>query len=305
MRSSLGLVRGVLMIALLSTAGGPLASAADKAPRKATARPAAATTASKPVAAVDARAAESLMQQKFLLPQALPGEHPLMPALRWARPVLQQIESIDSYSCKLVKRERMGGQMGDYQYLDLKVRHQPFSVYVGFLSPHKGQESIYVEGRNDGLLWAHPPEAQQRLVGTVSLDPTGPRAMKGNRYPITEVGILNLVRRLIEVGEHDTQYGECEVQQFAGAKVNGRVCSVLQFTHPTRRKEFSYHRARIFIDDQLTVPIRYEAYDWPQTAGGEPVLKEEYTYLDMRLNAGLGDLDFDIKNPSYRFSTAQ
>lgn len=287
-----------MLAAMTSFVGVPLLAADGAAPTKPSTKTTVATTASKPVA--DSRATATIVQEKFLLPQALPGEHPLMPALRWARPVLGHVEKIDSYECKLVKRERMGDQMGEYQYLDLKVRHQPFSVYVGFLSPHKGQESIYIEGQNDGLLWAHPPEGE-RLIGTVSLDPTGPRAMKGNRYPITEVGILNLVRKLIQVGESDTQYGESEVKQFAGAKVNGRVCSVMQFTHPVRRKEFVYHQARIYIDDQLSVPIRYEAYDWPAKKGGEPVLKEEYTYLDLRLNTGLSDRDFDINNPKYGF----
>ena len=28
---------------------------------------------------------------------------------------------------------------------------------------------------------------------------------------------------------------------------------------------------------------------------------EEYTYLNMKLNVGLSDLDFDIKNSDYNF----
>ena len=74
-----------------------------------------------------------------------------------------------------------------------------------FLAPDnlKGQEVIYVEGANDGKLIGHAGSGLMALAGTKWLDPKGTLAMIGQRYPITELGIANLVRRLIEVGEHD------------------------------------------------------------------------------------------------------
>ena len=67
------------------------------------------------------------------------------------------------------------------------------------------------------------------------------------------------------------------------------------------RKNFLFNVARIFVNDTMNVPVRYEAYDWPRTAGGPPELIEEYTYLNMKLNVGLTDIDFDIHNPAYGF----
>ena len=125
--------------------------------------------------------------------------------------------------------------------------------------------------------------------------------MEGNRYPITQIGIANLTHRLIEVAEHDKNYGECEVQFRKGAKVNNRVCTVIEVTHPTPRRNFLFHKAVVYVDDEMNVPIRYEAYSWPRTPGGEPVLDEEYTYVNMKLNVGLTDYDFDIHNPAYRY----
>lgn len=234
---------------------------------------------------------------------AQPGEHPLMPALRWAKNGLKYLEAIDGYTATMAKRERINGALGDYQYMEIKVRHRPFSVYVKLLGPDevKGREAIYIEGQNNGNLVAHPTGVQKRLVGTISLKPTGMLAMQGNRYPITEIGVLNLTRRLIEVGEQDMQYGECEVKYFRGAKVNDRTCTCMQFIHPVPRREFRYHLARIYIDEELNLPIRYEAYNWPSTPEGEPTLTEEYTYLNLRLNPGLTDRDFDTKNPDYDY----
>lgn len=59
--------------------------------------------------------------------------------------------------------------------------------------------------------------------------------------------------------------------------------------------------SRIFVDDQLNLPIRYEAYDFPAAAGGPPELIEQYSYLDLKLNNGYTDADFDVENPKYGF----
>src|SRR5208282_5722573 len=232
-----------------------------------------------------------------------PNEHPLMPAMRWAREGLQGIEKIQDYTATLIKRERIGATLGEPQYIALKVRHKPFSVYLGFLAPAaiKGRECLYIEGVNSGKMWAHDNGIREKMFGTVSLDPNGNIAMQGQRYPLPQIGILNLTRRLIEVANEDVKYGECEVKYFKGAKINDRVCTCTQVVHPMPRKNFLFNVARIFVDDQLNIPVRYEAYDWPRTPGGTPELIEEYTYVNMKLNVGLTDADFDTHNPAYRF----
>jgi hypothetical protein len=87
----------------------------------------------------------------------------------------------------------------------------------------------------------------------------------------------------------------------AGAKVSGRDCTCIQVVHTQRRKEFIFNMARIFVDNQLNVPIRYEAYEWPKEPGGPPMLVEEYTYVNLKLNNGFTDQDFDPRNPNYQF----
>jgi hypothetical protein len=230
-------------------------------------------------------------------------EHPLEPVLRMARDGLTRVDrDIVDYTCTLVKRERIGGKLGDYEYMYTKVRHKPFSVYMYFLGPDavKGREVIFVAGQNNGKLIAHE-SGVRGLIGRVHLDPGSALAMKGQLYPITEVGIRTLTQRLIEVGEHDKQFGECEVQYFQGAKVQDRVCTCLQVVHPVPRREFRFHLARVYIDDELQLPIRYEAYEWPQQRDGRPVLQEEYTYTKLKVNVGLTDADFDPDNPNYKF----
>lgn len=244
-----------------------------------------------------------VMPVEHTAPQA--QEHPLAPAIRMARSSVAQIDAnVRDYSCTLVKRENIDGKVGDYEYIFTKVRHQPFSVYMYFLGPDniKGRECIYVSGNNENKLIAHEGGGRLRaILPTVKIDPHGMLAMRGQRYPITEVGFRNLTVRLIEVAEQDTKYGECDVKFFKGAKINGRVCTCLQVTHPVPRQNFRFHIARVFIDDELNLPIRYESYDWPQEQGGQPTLLEEYTYMNLKINNGFTDAHFDEQNKEYGF----
>jgi len=237
-----------------------------------------------------------------------PGQHPLEPALALAARGLANIKAnIQDYSCTVVKRERISGELKPHEYMFAKVRHEPFSVYLYFLAPDsvKGQEVIFVDGHNDGNMLAHAGSGVRAMVGTVSLKPQSMLAMQGNRYPITELGVENLAKRLVEVAEHDKQFGECEVNFYPEAKVNGRICTCVQVVHPVPRRNFRFHLARVYIDDELLIPIRYEAYDWPAEQGGQPVLMEEYTYMNVKVNNGFTDADFDPANTAYKFGASK
>ena len=245
-------------------------------------------------------------------PDPIPG-HPLDPALQLAQEGLQRIRrEIRDYTCVLVKRERIRDQLSDHQYIFTKIRQRhveqgqvvvPFSVYMYFLKPAeiKGREVIYVEGRNNGKICAHEGGRRGSLLPTVWLNPDSPLALQDSRYPITDVGIENLVLKLIERGQRERQFSDVEVNFKKNARVNDRVCTVLEIRHPQRRPEYEFYLAQIFIDDQLGVPIRYAAYGWPEGAQGESPVLEEYTYMQLKLNVGLTDDDFDVNNKNYNF----
>ncbi len=239
-------------------------------------------------------------------PNEANAAHPLDAALKVARDALERIQTdIDDYSCTLIKQERINGVLQPEEYMFAEIRNRkvkdgvlvtPLSAYLYFLKPGsvKGREVIYVEGQNNGKMVAHE-SGVLGIVPAIWLKPNGPIAMRGQLYPITEIGIETLVGRLIEKGERDRKRGECTVEFIKGAKINGRVCTVLQVKHPTRRPWFDFHIARIFMDDELKVPIRYAAYTWPDKPGGKPQLLEAYTYLNLKLNVQLTDADFNYK----------
>ncbi|WP_419194638.1 DUF1571 domain-containing protein [Novipirellula herctigrandis] len=240
--------------------------------------------------------------------------HPLDRALEMARDGLESCrKQIDDYTAILVKRERVGSSLGGHEFMFAKVRNrkvhngqivQPLSVYLNFLKPSsvKGREVIFVENQNDGNIIAHEGGFKGKFLPTVSIPPDGMLAMRGQRYPMTEIGVENLIVKLIERGEQakHTPGVKCEFRK--NAKIKGRTCTVLHVTQPIKTPQGAeFHQAEVFMDDVVNVPIRYVAYDWPQKPGGPLNVLEEYTYLDIKVNVGLTDADFNPHNDEYNF----
>ena len=231
------------------------------------------------------------------------SEHPLMPVIRWAERERPRVAAIKDYTATMMKQENIKGELQEAQVMEIKIRQEPFSVYLVVRWPKKvnGQEAIYVHGQNDNKAIVHGVGAE-KMLGTQRLDPTGFIMMRGNKYPITDIGILNLIDKLLEVGRHDAKYGECEVNYYdEDVAVDDRPCTLIEVVHPVPRKSFQFHIARIYVDKELNLPIRYESYDWPKKVGEDPILIEAYTYQNVKINVGLTDADFDHKNPAYNY----
>ena len=234
------------------------------------------------------------------------SEHPLTPVIHWAERERPRIVTIDDYTAIVQKQENIDGEVHGVQVMEIKIRHRPFSVYTKFRFPQdlNGQQAIYVQGKNDDRILGHGV-GFQRTLGTHSLDPAGFIAMRGQKYPITDIGLLNLVDKLVEVGYKDSRFGECTVKYIEGATLfkntSPRECTVIHVEHPVPRPYFTFHVARIYVDKELNLPIRYESYEWSRKAGETPKLLEVYEYRDLKLNVGLTDKDFDPANPEYGF----
>jgi hypothetical protein len=236
---------------------------------------------------------------------AAEAQHPARTAQDWAKLAVTRMEQdIRDYSATLVKRERLNGKLGEQQVVVLKVRNKPFSIYASFQQPSRGDEAIYIEGKNDGHMMAHTTGMRARFARTIMLRVNGPKAMEGQRRPISDIGILNLARWMLQDTEKDLQHADCEVRYLKGVKVGDRVCTCVEIIRPAARKDVAFHKTRFFVDNQLGVPIRFEAYDWPRKTGDEPELVEEYTYRNLKLNPGFTERDFDHRNPQYSFPSS-
>jgi hypothetical protein len=232
-------------------------------------------------------------------PIEVPEDHPLKPAVDLAEESLAAMEEVTDYTAVFSKREMLGSRLTT-QVMEMKFRHQPFSVYFKFRGPEAGREVIFVNGRNRGNLLVHETGVAA-LAGTITIAPTAPEVMKNTRHPITQAGIYNLVATVAQQWRTESRFGEVEVKTFPNAKLGDVPCIAVQTTHPQPRREFKFHMTRLYIERDRKLPVRVEQFGWPRNGGDKPPLIEEYTYSDVRTNVGLTDLDFDHRNQAYGF----
>jgi len=225
--------------------------------------------------------------------------HKLLAAIQMARTSLEQMATVKDYEATFHKREIVGRKLIT-QRIRLRLREKPFSVYLQFIAPHSGREVIFVEGKNGGNLLAHGT-GLEALIGTVKLPPNSRDALQESRYPVTMVGMSNMLETTIHQWESEIQYLDTEVKYFPNAKLGNVECTVIQTSHPKHHDGVPFHMTRLYFEKESNLPIRVEQYGFPTRSGGEPVLIEEYTYLNVKTNVHLTDTDFDTSNPAYDF----
>ncbi len=234
-------------------------------------------------------------------PTEIDPQHPLAPALEQAYKARAALAGVKDYTAVFSKQELIGNQLKRTS-MTLKFREEPFSVYMLFGKPYEGREVIYVAGANNNMLLAHDTGVRAVLGGTVPLAPDSDQAMEDNRYPVTMIGLRNMLDRIISQWEAEGKYGETSVRYFPNATLGKEVsCRVIESSHPQPRKQFRFQMTRLYIDKQSGIAIRAEQYGFPRNGEKTPPLVEEYTYMSVKTNVGLTSVDFDPKNASYAF----
>lgn len=213
--------------------------------------------------------------------------------LRLLAQARQVFQGVQDYSCVLIKRERIRGQLEPDEVIAMRVRNQPFSVFLHWQAPRSlaGQEACYVVGRNNNMLRVHST-GLAGVIGWVSLDPRDPRVLEHSRHSVTEAGIGNLLDRYAQRWEEERRLNVTQVT-VANYVYNQRPCRRVELIHPAGG-HFNFYRSLIYFDAENHLPIRVENYDWPRSRGGpDGELAEVYSYIDLRLNVRLGEETFN------------
>jgi hypothetical protein len=206
----------------------------------------------------------------------------------------QVYSRVDNYTATFLIQERVDEELRPEQRLALKFK-KPFRVYLRWLTgKNKGRQALYPAGADGRELWVRMP----LLVGsvTVSLDPQSSRARKGGRHPITDVGIGRLLELFSGNAYRSLQHSELTVEDGGQHVIFDRATQryTLYFP-PDPAKGYYCMTVLIDVDRQHRLPIYTEIFDW------DGQLIERYGYLDLRLNPGLTEEDFDPQNPAYGF----
>jgi len=225
--------------------------------------------------------------------------HPLLKAIGYATTSRDKARELGSYEAIFAKNEIVGRKMISHK-MNVKIRRKPFSVYMKFIKPEAGQQVVFTEGRNGGKMTVKPVGIKSWL-GSLELAPNSSTVMAENRHQITSMGMERTVDKLIKQWEAESKWGEIDVKYYRNAKVGDRRCKVIEAIHPAPRKQFKFHKSRLYIDEDNGLPIRVEQFGFPAKKGAKPPVVEQYTYSSIRKNLRLADIDFSTKNPKYGF----
>ncbi len=205
-----------------------------------------------------------------------------------------RVEHVKDYTAEFQKQELVKGKLLPQENIFLKFRN-PFSVYMKWLEgPHEGREVLYVRDKYKGKLIGH--EGGFFGFVTLSLDPKGKRAMKGNRHPITEAGLSKLIARVLRDVKKADMEGVLRISPLKASEVFGRKSHRVTILLPNDpRRGFSASQINLWVDEEHGLPIKSEFFDWNRNK------VESYGYKNLMLNVGLSEEDFSRDNKTYRF----
>ena len=206
------------------------------------------------------------------------------------------LKEIKDYTAVFSKTEMVKGKLIK-QEMQMKFRAKPFSVYFLYHGGSvDGRQAIYVDGRYDNKLIVKEANGIGSYVpGGVHLRLSDPRVVAENRYPVTHVGIHNLLETTIHDWEKESKVAgdEVDVQFFPHAKLKELPCQAVQVIHLKKLGDLKYHMNRVYFDKETRLPVRAERYGWPARDGEKPPLLEEYRYTNLKTNVNLTDADFE------------
>ena len=238
---------------------------------------------------------------------AEPPPHSLQELLKIAERREKEIRgTIKDYTCLIVKRERINGILQPHRFIDAKVRpaqeingkKMPLAVHLTFLKPKSvhGRTVIFIDGQNNGeMMVRRGGERLQNVV--VNVDPTSDLAKNESLMHIGHLGFDSMVSEILAQIRKDIQAdptgSNTQLKISRNATINQRPCTSIQIVHPNKAEGLLYHRAEFFVDNEIHLPVRVAAFDWPKD-GKEPELMGEFTYTKVKINVGLTDADFDM-----------
>src|SRR5215467_13325359 len=208
--------------------------------------------------------------------------------------------NIQNYTARFVKRERIKDKLRDAEDISLKFR-EPGKIYMRWMGPAvPGREILFVKGRDQDRALIHEPKLPSSLV-TILTRPDSPLVLQESRYPITDVGLGQLINLLATHTHRALTRGELTTREVPAVdpSVAAKTEQRLELITPKTATGYLANRAVVTIDLATRLPVAVELF------GASDELLASYTYKDLIVNPGLTDRDFDPTNPQYTFPTTR
>lgn len=232
-------------------------------------------------------------------------------ALRMNISLLEQgvrdFQKIDGYSFTFSRQERVGGDLLSPQVMSVKLRHQPFSLYMKWTAGDgagvRGRQLIYRAGQDDDKLLILPGGLPGRISGTLKLSMDDGLVTRESRHPVTQCGLLNIANKVLPLYRDDLARGTgyiCELHD--KQTFNERDCYLFQIAYDSKEQNATYRKSLMYIDKELHMPVCIRNYTWGIDVNPEKIdeetLLEAYSFTEIDLGRQIADKDFE--RTSYR-----
>lgn len=217
------------------------------------------------------------------------------------------LDALPGYSAVLCRQERIDDELRAPEEIRLKIRHEPFSVYMKWIAGDVGRELLFVEGENDDRMLVRLGGWKSRIVPPLWIDPHGERAADKSRYPVTEAGLLAVARQLADDRRNDLRRAEpVACRLVPGRMWNDRPCWLAEVSFDRPGVCRNYRKSVVYLDRTRGVPLHVRNYEWPTTLApsvlsGAPHLAPETAAVDGGACTDGDDLDSLTLVESYDF----
>ncbi|AMV19294.1 hypothetical protein VT03_15490 [Planctomyces sp. SH-PL14] len=247
--------------------------------------------------------ARDVVQDQADRPGRLTGKAAVKRVVETLANGIDQFEQVPGYQAKFFKQERIDGALSDDEEIDLKLAHTPFRVYMKWRSGEVGQQALYIDGEYDNQVLVQPGGLKGRLAGTLKMDPRDERAMACSRYPITNLGMVELARLIQAVLVKDLETNAAMTCQLVDeGTYEGRPCSHFTATYQTPQPGHPYRKVELCLDKEFEMPVLARTHGWDENgspAPDEDTLLECYRYHEIAVYDEVPEKDFDPKNRKY------
>ena len=201
-------------------------------------------------------------------------------ALTSFKDMVARLQEVRDYRCVLIKQEWLKNRM-DREEMVMLFR-KPMDIKLTWISPNKGQQALYRQGKNNDRLRAR--RAGLLSLFTFEMGIYDKRAMEHSRYPITHAGIGTILDKTME----DINRGKCTLRVLGEVRLENHTCIHLEFRSLGPRDYHQSCRSEFWMEKQSRLLLQLKMTDYEQRLIGS------YTFSQLEVDVGLSDKDFEL-----------
>ena len=218
------------------------------------------------------------------------------------------MENMKDYSVNFSKEERIDGDLKPRQTIAVKVQHSPhFAVYMKWQSGERGRQVLYSSEYEDGCMVVKFG-GLKRILPAIRVDPNSSPAKAESRYPVTEAGVLGMIRQIQAHREDDLKRGHgVSCVRLGDEEFDGHQCYCFLFNYDAPEFNSVYRKSILLLDSRRHIPLMIRNFTWATDAEDlseeeldKATLIENYSFTRLNASSDLVAQDFSRENPSYR-----